>query len=74
MDNFVNQSTEDNSITRDSDTDQSDSLDLSELNNLSNAENQGLLLLQRLKQLKVSLPPQILCKQSKMFHIFLIFF
>ena len=68
MDNFVNQSTEDNSITRDSDTDQSDSLDLSEPNNLSNAENQGLLLLQRLKQLKVSLPPQILCKQSKMFQ------
>jgi len=56
MASFVNESSEDNSNTRDSDTDHqhgSDSLDLSELNNLSNAENQGLLLLQRLQQLKV---------------------
>ena len=59
MANFVNESSlEDNSNTRDTDTDQhvSDSLDLSDLNNLSNAENQGLLLLQRLQQLKVGFP------------------
>ena len=56
MANFDNESSlEDNSNTRDTDTDQhvSDSLDLSDLNNLSKAGNQGMLLLQRLHQLKV---------------------
>ena len=46
MDNDDEDQTED-------DTNISDCLDLSDLNNLSKAGNQGILLLQRLQQLKV---------------------
>ena len=46
MDNNDEDQTED-------DTNLSDCLDLSDLNNLSKAGNQGMLLLQRLHQLKV---------------------